>query len=585
MNSAARYKRRSAALILVLACLAWPAGRALGATPAGLFNRAHAGFHELNGDRERSLLRSEWKKVEREFLGVYKQDPKGAYAPKSLYYLARVHEELGNRSGLNSDFRKAEDYYGRMIGRFPRHAWTDDSLFRRAEIRLKRLDLRSLAQKDFETIVENYPRSDMFSQARIELAELAGPAAAQKEPEPSPGPVAAQKEAEPRSGPKVAASADPLNRAHLLRVRYTSSNDYTRVVLDLDEQVNYRYQLLAPLPEMGRPNRLYIDLVNTMMGNDVEPEVDIKDGILKGVRVGRRETEVTRVVLDFQKLQDYKVFPLQNPFRIVVDVYSNGKAAPTPTLAAAAPAGGAKKVTGSKGMAGDLVEQLGLTIRTIMIDPGHGGHDPGCTANGLKEKDVNLAFAKVLGRILEDKGFRVLYTRETDRFVRLEQRTAMANVKKADLFVSVHCNANRSSRISGLETYTLNLTSDEDAKRVAARENAVDPKSISDLQFILSDLVRSSKLRESNDLARDIQDQTLRSVSARWEVRDHGVREAPFYVLMGAKMPSVLVELGYLTNKTEARRLGQEVYLKHLARGVVNGVMSYKGQIERYIGG
>ena len=131
-----------------------------------------------------------------------------------------------------------------------------------------------------------------------------------------------------------------------------------------------------------------------------------------------------------------------------------------------------------------------------MLDAGHGGKDPGAVANGIREKDVNLRFVKILGKKLKAKGFNVVYTRTTDIFIPLEQRTAIANVKKADLFISVHCNANRSKKINGLETYSLNLAKSKDAVRIAARENAVDPRAISDLQFILTDLMVNSKIKE-----------------------------------------------------------------------------------------
>jgi len=158
----------------------------------------------------------------------------------------------------------------------------------------------------------------------------------------------------------------------------------------------------------------------------------------------------------------------------------------------------------------------------------------------------------------------------------------MANIKKADMFISIHCNAHRSSKINGIETYTLNLARNRNAVRVAARENAVSAKRISDLQVILTDLMLNSKMKESKDLANNIHTRSLKSIRRKWSVKDQGVREAPFYVLMGAKMPSVLIELGYLTNRTEAKRLKTDRYLSYIADGIVKGVLEYKKQIERY---
>jgi N-acetylmuramoyl-L-alanine amidase len=192
--------------------------------------------------------------------------------------------------------------------------------------------------------------------------------------------------------------------------------------------------------------------------------------------------------------------------------------------------------------------------------------------------------AFVLGKILKARGFRVLYTRTTDDFLALEERTALANAKKADLFISVHCNAHTDPGMHGLETYSLNLARTPDAVRVAARENAVSDKNISDLQMILTDLMLTSKIKESVDLARGVHKQGLAAIRNKWAVADHGNREAPFYVLMGAKMPSALVEIGYITNKTEAARLKSDAYLKILATGIADGIAEYKQQIERFAG-
>lgn len=585
------------ALVLTLAALIAPA-QSHAASASHLFNSAYRQFHSLKDNRTKARYRSNWTKVERLFSQIYKKDPDGPYAPKALYYLGRTKQELGVHSGLKSDFRRAVDYYTRCQSRFPNHAWTDDCIYLRAEVRYKRLNQWTNARRDLATIIVKYPQADMAPKARTLLkklgdgdrfiAELRGKKPAKKinppKNTPPPAPVASNK-----------AHVDPPNTPHLDTVRYTSSDEYTRVVLELDEQTTFRYKLLKPAPEYNRPHRLYIDLTDTRLSNGVSRKTEVSDGILRQIRTGQKDKKTTRVVLDFLDMQDYKVFPLKNPYRIVVDVYAPDKEAaakaqaraksPTPkktTRTKVAVKGKYKPSYKSKKMAGDLVEQLGLTINTIMLDAGHGGKDPGAQAYGLREKDVNLKFVKILGSMLKQKGFNVIYTRTTDVFLPLEERTALANVKKADMFISVHCNAHRKKSIHGLETYTLNLAKTKAAVRVAARENAVDPRSISDLQFILADLAVNSKMKESKDLALDIQKRTLSEVRRKWKLKDMGVRQAPFYVLMGATMPSILIELGYVTNKTENQRLRSSTYLKHLSQGIVKGVLAYKKQIERY---
>lgn len=594
------YRFLFALALLAMAAPVVCANDAAAASAKSYFVSGHAEFHALRKDARKRKYRSHWERVAKYFSQSHKKSPNGPYAPKALYYLGRVHEELGNQSGLKSDFRRANDYFGRVISRYPRHGWADDCLYYRAKISAKRLKQYSAARGDLANIIVNYPRSDMHAKAKRALKKLGryneSIAAASRKKKGSLDDIAKTTITKTRTAKKRAPKTtthqrkqkDPTGMAHLDMVRFKSSDDYTRVVLEMDGRVKYRYQVLDPNPKVNRPHRLYIDLKGSRLGHDVSESTAVSDGILRSIRTGQYNKSTTRVVLDFLSMQEYKVFPLDNPFRIVIDVYSPGEGT------AAAEAMAAKQVrkttanskyrppSASKPLAGDLLEQLGLTVKTIMLDPGHGGKDPGAVANGMREKDINLRFAKILGRKLSTKGFKVYYTRTRDVFIPLEQRTAMANVKKADLFISVHCNANRSRRVNGLETYSLNLAKSKDAVRIAARENAVDPRSISDLQFILTDLMVNSKIKESRDLARDVQVNTLSRVRKKWKVRNKGTREAPFYVLMGAKMPSVLVELGYLTNKTESRRLRSDSYLDYLARGIVEGVVAYKGKIERY---
>lgn len=571
-----------------LACLfvsATPAD-AIGATISEDFTVAWKQFYALEKNSKRSKYRSNWVKIGNKFIRTFKRSPKGSFAPKSLYYAGRVYEELGSRSGLKKDFQTAVDYYGRIISNFPKHSWTDDALFLRAEIQRKRLGNKDLAYSDYLTIVHKYPNGDMYKKARNQLDAmdkrvLSGSAKKIKISKPS-GTVVSSESAEPKK--------KKGSMTRLQAVRYTSSESYTRVVLDMDQQVPYRYQLLNPNQSANRPHRLYIDLEDTMLAPDVHKKIAIADGILRGIRSAQKDPRTTRVVLDFNSMQEYKIFPLENPFRLVVDVQANEdgksdipiKEDSVYNKKTESKPQKYKPPKGSKKMAGELLEQLGLTFRTIMIDAGHGGKDPGAHGHGLREKDVNLHFAKMLAAKLKKAGFMVMYTRDTDVFIPLEERTAMANVKKADMFISVHCNAHKNHKIHGLETYTLNLARNRNAVRVAARENAVSMKRISDLQVILTDLMLNSKMKESRDLATDIHTNALLKLRRNWDVNDQGVREAPFYVLMGAKMPSILIELGYLTNKQEASRLKSDKYLSSIVDGIVKGVLEYKKGIERY---
>lgn len=192
-----------------------------------------------------------------------------------------------------------------------------------------------------------------------------------------------------------------------------------------------------------------------------------------------------------------------------------------------------------------------------------------------------LDIAKRAAPLIKLLGCRVVLTRTRDTFVPLEARTAFANTHDADLFISIHVNAAPSHRLSGIETYFLNLASDEESMRVAARENATTTRSISDLQVILNDLMLNSKINESNRLARAVHGGLIRKIRRTYHVRDLRVKQAPFYVLIGARMPSILIEVGFITHPTENRRLANARYRQRLAEALAAGVAAYARQLKR----
>ncbi len=567
------------------------------------------------------------RKLEAELEAARAKAPDGAQGAKAQFFLARVQEEIARKTGARADWARSEESFGQYLERFPKHLLVPEALVKRGYLRLSSLSDPDGALADFQAVVKKHPGHPRAATARslAAQAEKAKARGIKRAPE-----IKAESRTETRAEAKAATPAPPkpadlppppvpnqkprgAGPASLVEMRYKTASDYSRVVLDVDAPVRFKYQLIdasgAPVPSPAeggakgeRPRRLYIDLMGTHVGRGIAAETKVSGGMLKSLRANQKDPDTTRIVLEVTEFHDYKVFALENPFRLVVDVYG----APAPRKAAPAHddddddrddarpghgkdpgqvvKGGIKAPKGGRGrMAADLVEQLGLTVRTIMLDAGHGGKDPGAQGNGLVEKDVNLRMALALGKVLKERGFKVVYTRTTDEFIPLEERTARANVRKVDLFLSIHCNAHHDPSMSGLETYSLNLARTPDAVRVAARENAVSDKSISDLQMILTDLMLTSKIKESLDLARGVQKNGLATLrQGKFTVTDHGNREAPFYVLMGAKMPSVLVEIGYITNKTEAGRLKGDYYLRTLARGIADGVVEYKHQLERY---
>jgi N-acetylmuramoyl-L-alanine amidase len=230
-----------------------------------------------------------------------------------------------------------------------------------------------------------------------------------------------------------------------------------------------------------------------------------------------------------------------------------------------------------------LSQQLGLKVHRVVIDAGHGGYDAGAVgARGTKEKDVALAIAMALRDLLTESGLEVVLTREDDSFVALEERARLANQARGDLFLSIHCNSARQRRLSGVETYTLNTSSDRYSIRLAARENSSSEKGISDLQYILADLATKANADESSRLAARVQQSLVRQLRSRnRELRDLGTKEALFYVLLGVRMPAILVETAFLSNPGEERLLSSKAYQEEIAAAIATGVQDFLGSRER----
>jgi N-acetylmuramoyl-L-alanine amidase len=217
----------------------------------------------------------------------------------------------------------------------------------------------------------------------------------------------------------------------------------------------------------------------------------------------------------------------------------------------------------------------GLKVHRVVIDAGHGGNDTGAIGpTGVKEKDVTLAIARKLASKLEDAGLEVVLTRDTDRYVKLADRTALANEKRGDLFISVHCNAGASRKWRGVETYTLNLNSDRYAARLAARENAGSERGIGELQYILADLATKANTDDSTRLAHAVQSELHDAVreDGGKEARDLGVKQALFFVLVGARMPAILVETSFISNPEEEKLLKTASYQDDVAGSIADGV-------------
>jgi N-acetylmuramoyl-L-alanine amidase len=370
------------------------------------------------------------------------------------------------------------------------------------------------------------------------------------------------------SGTQVPAS---LERSRLTSVRFLSSKAYTRVMMDLSGPVRYETHRLPADPSKGLAPRIYIDLFNTELSMDAKEPLVVEDGLLRQVRVGQFSADVVRIVIDMASPGEHPILQLPDPHQLVIEIQGQKS---SDVVAAAG-----KRNSGSMTPAIKNKPLPAVGIRKIVLDPGHGGKDPGAIGvGGIAEKDIVLAVAKKLASKLQTQmGVAVVLTRKDDRFISLEDRTAIANAEDADLFVSLHMNASPNSEAKGLETYYLDNTTDEASLRLAARENGTSRRNVSDLQFILSDMTQNMKLEDSITLAHRLHDTLVDNMSQKLaDVKDLGVKKALFYVLVGARMPSVLVEMFFITNKTEGRAMSQESYQNAVVDALYDGIVKYK---------
>jgi N-acetylmuramoyl-L-alanine amidase len=367
--------------------------------------------------------------------------------------------------------------------------------------------------------------------------------------------------------------------ALLSEMKHWSNPDYTRISLELDRDVTWEAHQLGK----GGPGRVYIDINHSRLGRNVR-DITIGDGLLKGARVGQYKSDVVRIVLDTVNIKDFKVFALSEPTRLIIDVRGERPAEisrlepslTSPPESAAEPRREEPVAVEKKNRT--IKRSVISKIRRIVIDPGHGGHDPGAVGpSGLQEKDVVLSVGLRLRDLLKDElGLDVVMTRSTDVFIPLEERTAIANKVNADLFLSVHANAAANRNAAGIETYYLNLAKTEKAAQLAAKENGTSLEKVSVLQAILFDLMANYKLNDSAHMAEEVQKALYKKIRGQHaDVRNLGVKQGPFYVLVGATMPSILVETAFLSNPQEEARLKDPAYLEMTAEGILEGVRGY----------
>ena len=550
-------------------------------------------------------------------------------AAERYRYASTLLEDLESVPKLELDLKQYQlviDAFRRVHRTTPASGYCDDALYSVAKIYGSMIDrfeddsYRERAIEAYRFMARQYPHSKWREQALATATKLENGDPADPRPGPrltDPAPAAIDEPAVILTSRTTPAAASRYKRrtvikppnglaknagpASIIDIRHHSENGATRIVLTFDNQIQLKYDRLE------RPERLYFDLLDARVSNDFigGVTVDVNDGLVKSARLAQNRSNKARLVLDLKRAVSMDLIWLDNPARLAIDIRDpsaqpvqraeSTTPAPTPPAVLAEPA--AKVVAASyaqpelatpkpadttSGGKHNLIRALGLKMSRIVIDPGHGGHDTGSIGRGgLREKDVALDIAHRLGDLLEERlGADVIYTRTTDEFISLNERPRIANSEEADLFISIHCNSVRNRTARGAETYYLNFTTDSWALNVASRENAASSHSIHELQDLVSKIALKEKIEESKEFATKIQAKLHSGLSKHSEsVPDRGVRKAPFVVLIGAKMPAVLAEIGFISNKSDEALMKTDGYRAGVAEYLFDGIASYAGSL------
>ncbi len=527
-------------------------------------NRA---FRQLQKNPKKIQYRDNWMKCIDKFQNIFLTMPNDPWAPAAMYRSAQLYLDLYKLSYAPQDRKEAIDLLQRTTRKYPKSAYRNRALNLLASLKATvKPELKTAASTSVSSLSpakNNAPVNGKTDQIpRKKSLKNKWKKKTKK----------IDTKSTPSSGPATTGSRDAV----ITDIRHWSNPSYTRVVIDIAKGRKFTHALLEKNPTLNKPMRLFLDIENSRLGKNIPKQTYINDHLLTQARAGQHTPHSVRVVIDIKSFDNYKVFSLNDPFRVVVDVW-----AAKPTSSVAANSQAPKKslpplpASPNKG----IVQQLALGVKTIVIDPGHGGKDPGALGYqaGVQEKNVVLKIAKKLEKKMKSRlGCNIIMTRSTDKYLPLESRTAIANTRNADLFISLHCNAANDRNLTGVETYFLNLATDDDAVNVAARENATSRKNISDLEDILNGLMQNAKINESGRLATHVQDAICTGLSKKYKyIHNLGVKKAPFYVLLGATMPSILIETSFISNKRECRRLLNENYQNHLCDTIIDGVESY----------
>jgi N-acetylmuramoyl-L-alanine amidase len=601
------------------------------------FQRAEQQRATLNLKPIAKRTLGDYRQVVSSYRRVYLITPRANEVPEALLAIAQLYTEMGERFGRNY-YQNAADSYRFLFHEYSSSRHAPDAMLVCAKLQRDQLADYAGATQTYQDFLKRFPRSPRKREAQEGVAELAllennSKPAPDKDKDKAISDAAISEAVLPKDEssdtlPPSSTTPHSVGIPRLRRIRSAVTEDATRVTIDLEDVVHYNSGRLE------NPERIFFDLREARLTSEVAREVtrensNVDGDVLTAIRVAQNHAGVVRIVLNVNRVKEYVASISENPPQLLIDLYR--KQPPPAILKIARASHNSSNIhdaTDLRGPAAGNIESdsdsksdtlvraplpaatlkisrtsksdldqpaiapqpthdgqstltraLGLKIGRIVIDAGHGGHDTGTIGpTGLMEKDLCLDVALRLGKIIKQRlpGAEVVFTRSDDSFIPLEERTAIANEAHADLFISIHANSSQDQGARGIETYYLNLKGSPEAMEVAARENAVANVGIHDLEDLVKKIARNEKIDESREFAEDIQASLSQRVQkANKTVKNRGVRKAPFVVLIGADMPSVLTEISFLSNPADEQLLKQPENRQRVAEGLYQGVASY----------
>lgn len=644
------------------------------------FSKAEAQRATLNARLESARTRHEYETIIASYRRVVREAPVSNKADASAFAVAELTAEMGRSFKDDIALYSAVREYKFLRREYPGSKHRIAALLAIGEIYQRDLGDEADARGALEELIRRYPHSQSAGTARIELDSLSREAdlkiaqaddsgqagdTSLSSSSASPLPISSKPVSSRVVSTKDLASDDsndPGNRVvRVTGVKHSSNPDYTRITIDLEQDVQFESQRL------NHPDRIFFDLKNARLAARLlGKNFDVEDGVVRKVRMAQYQPGKARIVIETADRASYNASLVLNPPRLIINIHGDvhgsvnrnvvrasansdvplssidnlpastasasgsmvsvsGRSLPdavsgspkkviveadeedeasdssatSPSVGSAKsskrtspPPSSSMRTSGSRLTTarslresqptsnGDrsLIRALGLKIGKIVIDPGHGGHDTGTIGpHGLLEKDLVLDVSRRLGKMLESRlGAQVVFTRRDDTFIPLSTRTSIANQEQADLFVSVHANSSHDQDARGVETYYLNFTSSPEALEVAARENAASDQDIHQLQDLVKKIALKEKIEESREFASDVQQSLHSGLAAKTSgVRDRGVKKAPFVVLIGANMPSILAEISFISNPGDEKRLKTPEYRQRIAESLYRGISRY----------